>query len=96
MSACTLGACIYFIPVRWTARIGPTYMLAGMLGACTHFIAVGWTARSGCTYMSAGTPGAHMIISGSRHYLWLKDIISAQIGWNTICGHLTHMKICLK
>jgi len=70
-------------------------MSAGMLGACIYFMAVGWTARSRPTYMLAGMLGAHKIISGPKHYMRLKDIISAKIGWNTICGHLTHMKICL-
>ena len=71
-------------------------MLAGTLWAWVYFIAVGWTAHSGCTYMLAGMLGVHMIISGPRCYFLLKDIISAKIGWDTICGHLIHMKICLK
>ena len=71
-------------------------MLPGMLGAPIYFRAVGWTACRGPTYMLAGTHGAQMIIPGPRHYMWLKDIISAKIGWNATCGHLTHMKICLK
>ena len=43
--------------------------------------------------MSASMPGVHMIIPGPRCYMWLKDIISAEIGWNAICGQLKHMKI---
>jgi len=80
MLAGTLGAPIYFIPVGWTAPSGPTYMLAGMLGVCIYFIPVGWITHSRSTYMSAVMPGVHMIISGSRCYLQLKDIISAKIG----------------
>ena len=37
-----------------------------------------------------------MIIPGPRHYMWLKDIILAKIGWNATCRHLTHIKIHLK
>src|SRR5882724_7947848 len=55
-----------------------------------------YTARSRHTYMSAGTLGAQMIIPGPRRYMQLKDIISAEIGWNATCKHLTHMKIHLK
>src|SRR5882724_5361824 len=95
MSAGMLGAPIYFIPVGWTTPSGPTYMSACMLGAPIYFILFGWTAPSGPTYMWAGTHSAHMIISGPKHYMWLQDIISAEIGWNAICGHLTHMKIRL-
>ena len=94
MLAGMLGACIYFITVGWMS--GPTYMLAGMLGACIYYAPVSWTTHSRPTYMSAGMLAAHIIIPGPRCYMQLKDIISAEIGWNTICGHLTHMKICLK
>src|SRR5882724_2996987 len=37
-----------------------------------------------------------MLLPGPKRYLQLKDIISAEIGWNAICRQLTHMKICLK
>src|SRR5882724_11326697 len=96
MSAGMLGAPIYFIPVGWTTPSGPTYMSAGMLGAPIYFIPVGWTAHSGPGYMLAGMHGSQMIIPGPRHYMQLKDIISAEIGWNATCRHLTHMKIHLK
>src|SRR5882724_11270763 len=96
MSAGMLGASIYFIAVGWITHSGPTYMLAGTFGAPIYFIPVGWTTHSEPTYMLAVMPGAHMIISGCRCYLQLKDIISAKIGWNAICGHLPHIKIHLK
>ena len=81
--------------VSCTAPSRHAYMLAGILGAPIYFILFGWTTPSGPTYMSAGTHSAHMIIPGPKHYMQLQDIISAKIGWNAICGHLTHMKICL-
>src|SRR5882724_9085218 len=96
MSAGMLGAAIYFIPVGWTTPSGCTYMLAGMLGAPIYFIPVGWTACSRPRYMLASMHGVQMIMPGPRHYMQLKDIILAKIGWNTTCGHLTHMKIHLK
>src|SRR5882724_10858954 len=95
MSAGTLGAPIYFIPVDWTTPSGPKYMVAGTLRVPIYFIPVGWTAPSGATYMLPSMHGAHMIIPGPKHYMQLQDIISAEIGWNAICRHLTHMKICL-
>jgi len=49
----------------------------------------------GLPYMLPSMHGAHMIISGPKCYMQLQDIISAEIGWNAICRHLTHMKICL-
>ena len=70
-------------------------MSAGMLGVPIYYIVVGWIAHSRPTYMLAGMLGACIIISGPKHYMWLKDIISAKIGWNAICSHLTHMKIHL-
>ena len=95
MSAGMLGACIYFMAVGWIARSRPTYMSAGTLGVHIYFIAVGWITHTGPTYISAGTLGVCIIISGPKHYMQLKDIILAKIGWNAICRHLTHMKICL-
>src|SRR5882724_3807049 len=96
MSAGMLGALIYFIPVGWITHSGRTYMLPGMLGVPIYFRAVGWTAHSRPAYMLAGMHGVQMIIPGPRRYMRLKDIISAKIGWNTTCRHLTHMKIRLK
>src|SRR5882724_4125990 len=67
-----------------------TYMSAGMLGAPIYFILFDWTAPSSPTYMLAGMHSAHMIISGPKRYMRPQDIISAEIGWNTIYRHLTH------
>jgi|SRR5882724_4493009 len=77
------------------SRIGKPVLDTGTLGAPIYYIVVGWIAHSRPTYMLAGTLGVCIIISGPKHYMWLKDIISAEIGWNAICGHFTHMKIFL-
>ena len=95
MLAGMLGVPIYFRAVGWTTPSGPTYMVAGMLRVPIYFIPVGWTTPSGAAYMLPGMHGAHMILPGPKCYMRLQDIISAKIGWNAICGHLTHMKIHL-
>src|SRR5882724_5390077 len=85
MSAGTLGVWLYFMAVHWNTCSGVTYMLADTLGAWLYFMPVHWNTCSGVTYMSAGTHGAPPDISGQICYMRLKDIISAKIGWYTIC-----------
>ena len=95
MLAGMLGVWLYFMAVHWDTCSRVTYMSAGMLGAWLYFMPVRWNTCSRVTYMSAGMHGVPPDISRPIHYMYLKDIILAKIGWYTICAILAHMIIHL-